>query len=66
VTKADFSIYGLRVSRVLERLTITRERPEAITVDNRPEIGGIILDRWAYRNNAKFDFIRPKKPVENA
>jgi putative transposase len=66
VIEADYSINGLRVSRVLECLTLTRGRPEAITVDNGPEFAGIILDRWAYKNNVKLDFIRPGKPIENA
>ncbi len=66
VIEVDFSLNGLRVSRVLEWLTLTRKRPEAITVDNGPEFAGIVLDRWAYKNNVKLDFIRPGKPVENA
>lgn len=66
VIEVDFSINGTRVKRVLEWLTLTRQRPEAITVDNGPEFAGIVLDQWAYKNNVKLDFIRPGKPVENA
>ena len=66
VIEIDFSLNGLRVSRVLEWLTLTRKRPEAITVDNGPEFAGIVLDQWAYKNSVKLDFIRPGKPVENA
>lgn len=47
-------------------LLLTRGKPEAITVDNGPEFAGIALDRWAYQNQVKLDFIRPGKPVENA
>jgi putative transposase len=47
-------------------LLLTRGKPEAITVDNGPEFAGIALDRWAYKNEVKLDFIRPGKPVENA
>lgn len=62
----DFSINGLRVTRALEWLLLTEGKPEAITVDNGPEFAGIMLDRWAYKNQVKLDFIRPGKPVENA
>ena len=62
----DFSINGVRVARELDWLLLTRGKPEAITVDNGPEFAGIVLDRWAYRNQVKLDFIRPGKPVENA
>lgn len=64
--EVDFSLNGIRVARVLEWLLIIRQRPEAITVDNGPEFAGIALDRWAYKNQIKLDFIRPGKPVENA
>lgn len=66
IIETDFSLNGLRVTRALEWLLITRGRPEAITVDNGPEFAGIILDRWAYNNQIKLDFIRPGKPVENS
>lgn len=66
VIEVDFSLPGLRVSRVLDWLTLTRGRPEAITQDNGPEFAGIVLDRWAYKNNVKLDFISPGKPTENA
>jgi putative transposase len=66
VITVDTSINGLRVSRVLEWLSITRGLPQAITVDNGPEFAGRELDRWAYVKNVKLDFIRPGKPVENA
>ena len=62
----DFSISGVRVARELDWLVLTRGKPEAITVDNGPEFAGIVLDRWAYKNQVKLDFIRPGKPVENA
>jgi len=64
--EVDFSLNGLRVTRVLDWAILTRKRPEAITVDNGPEFAGIVLDRWAYRHKIKLDFIRPGKPVENA
>ena len=65
VIEVDYSLPGLRVTRALEWLLITRQRPEAITVDNGPEFAGKTLDHWAYKNKVKLDFIRPGKPVEN-
>ena len=64
--EVDTSLTGLRVSRVLEWLSMTRGLPEFITVDNGPEFAGMALDRWAYTKNVKLDFIRPGKPTENA
>jgi putative transposase len=66
VIEVDTSINGLRVSRVLEWLQVTRGLPESITVDNGPEFAGMTLDRWAYTKNVKLSFIRPGKPTENA
>jgi putative transposase len=66
VIEVDTSITGLRVSRVLEWLSMTRGLPGSITVDNGPEFAGMALDRWAYTKNVKLAFIRPGKPVENA
>ena len=63
---ADFSISGIRVARELDWLLLTCSKPGAITVDNGPEFSGIALDRGAYKNQVKLDFIRPGKPVENA
>jgi len=62
----DFSINGQRVARELDGIVAFRGKPEAITVDNGPEFAGLVLDRWAYNNQVKLDFIRPGKPVENA
>ena len=42
VIEVDTSINGLRVSRVLEWLSMTRDLPESITVDNGPEFAGLI------------------------
>lgn len=66
VIEVDTSLNGLRVSRVLEWLSMTRALPASITVDNGPEFAGMVLDRWAYTKSVKLAFIRPGKPVENA
>ena len=64
--EVDTSINGNRVTRVLDWLILLRGRPEVITTDNGPEFAGITLDRWAYNNNVRLDFIKPGKPVQNA
>jgi len=65
-TEADTSINGERVTRVLDWLTLARGCPEVITTDNGPEFAGKTLDRWAYNNNVRLDFIQPGKPIQNA
>ena len=63
----DTSLPGLRVVRVLERIAAERGGlPEAIVLDNGPEIAGRALDAWAYAKGITLAFIRPGKPVENA
>lgn len=66
VIEADFSLTGLRVTRVLERLAVTRGLPEVIQVDNGPEFAGRALDAWAYARGVRLQFIEPGKPVRNA
>ncbi len=64
--EVDTSINGMRVGRVLDRLAMQRGLPGAITVDNGPEFAGTAMDKWAYNNKVKLDFITPGKPMENA
>ncbi len=65
--EVDTSLPGLRVVRVLERISAERGGlPEAIVLDNGPEFAGRALDAWAYSKGVSLAFIRPGKPVENA
>ena len=66
VIEVDTSLTGMRVVRVLERLSQTRKLPKAIVVDNGPELISKALDEWAYRNGVRLHFIEPGKPVQNA
>ncbi len=59
VLEADHSLTGKRVARVLDRIALTRELPEVITVDNGPEFISKSLDLWAFDNNVKLRFIHP-------
>lgn len=65
VLEVDHSLTGKRVSRVLERVALTRGLPEVITVDNGPEFISKALDAWAYANGVKLNFIQPGKPTQN-
>jgi putative transposase len=60
------SLTGGRVARVLEQLCAEHGRPEALVMDNGPELTSKALDTWAYRTGVALRFIRPGKPVENA
>jgi putative transposase len=64
--EVDTSIPGLRVARVLERISATRPLPKFIICDNGPEFTGSSFDAWAHRRGVRVHFIRPGKPVENA
>lgn len=64
--EVDTSIPGLRVARVLERISMTRPLPKFIVCDNGPEFTGSNFDAWAHRRGVRVHFIRPGKPVENA
>lgn len=64
--EADHSLTGQRVSRVLDRVALSRGLPEVITVDNGPEFISKALDLWAFENKVKLRFIQPGKPVQNA
>lgn len=66
VLETDHSLTGHRVTRVLERIALTRGLPELITVDNGPEFIGKALDLWAFERKVKLRFIQPGKPVQNA
>jgi putative transposase len=66
ILEVDHSLTGKRVTRVLERIALTRGLPEAITVDNGPEFISKALDLWAFENNVKLRFIQPGKPTQNA
>jgi putative transposase len=52
--------------QVLDRLKAERGVPEAIVLDNGPEMISLALDQWAYENGVKLHFIDPGKPTQNA
>ena len=64
--EVDVSLTGERVTRVLERLRLTRGLPATIQVDNGPEFTSGVLDQWAFDNQVRLQFIEPGKPIQNA
>ena len=66
VLEVDHSLTGQRVTRVLDRVSLTRGLPDVITVDNGPEFVSKAVDAWAYANGVKLHFIQPGKPTQNA
>lgn len=66
VLEVDHSLTGLRVTRVLDRIALTRGLPDVITVDNGPEFISKVMDAWAYEKRVKLHFIQPGKPTQNA
>jgi len=64
--EVDTSLSGHRLVRVLELLVAGERRPQALVMDNGPELTSKVLDAWAYRNGVELRFIQPGKPVQNA
>lgn len=62
----DFSLTGLKVIQVLERICEFEGTPDFITVDNGPEFICMALDKWANQKGIKLHFSRPGKPTDNA
>ena len=64
--EVDTSLPGVRVARVLDRLTAERcAIPDIIVLDNGPELTSRALDLWAYERGVRLHFIDPGKPQQN-
>lgn len=62
----DTSLPSRAVTRLLDEIIRTRQRPQRITLDNGPELTSTWFDQWADRNEIELDYIDPGKPVQNA
>ena len=62
----DFSLQGVRVVDMLERVAFERGYPDILVVDNGPEPTSRALDRWANDHGVHLHFIDPDKPTQNA
>ena len=60
------SMTSRHVIVALERVARRVGLPLTITCDNGSQFTSRLLDAWAYEHDARLDFIRPGKPVENA
>lgn len=60
------SIPSVRLVRVMEQLVEVYGLPEAIRMDNGPEMTAELFIDWAERNGVKLLFIQPGKPNQNA
>lgn len=66
VIEVDTSLSGVRVARVLERITQERgARPVDVVLDNGPELTSRALDQWAYERGVHLAFIDAGKPQQN-
>lgn len=66
VQHADFSISGLRLTRIFEDLKKMRSLPAQIVCDNGTEFTLKVFRQWAHENNIEIHFIDKGKPTQNA
>lgn len=60
------AIGGYVLTRILDRLAVTRGLPQAIRTDNGKEFCGRIMLNWAHARGVKLFLIQPGKPNQNA
>lgn len=60
------AIGGLAVTRILDRLAMTRGLPGIIRTDNGKEFCGRAMLTWAHQRGVELRFIEPGKPNQNA
>ncbi len=64
--EVERAISGLGVTRVLDRLALTRGLPQVIRTDNGKEFCGKAMVTWAYERGVQLRLIQPGKPNQNA
>lgn len=64
--EVDTSITGRRVSNVLNRIMLFRDRPDEILSDNGSEFTSICFVSWARNNGISQLFTEPGKPTQNS
>jgi putative transposase len=64
--EVDTHLDGHQVVEVLQRISLERDLPKTIRLDNGPEFISKVVDQWAYLNGVALDFSRPGKPTDNA
>jgi transposase InsO family protein len=66
VIAVDRAISGWGVTRVMDRLALTRGLPQRIRSDNGPEFWSKALVSWAHARGIQLRLIEPGKPNQNA
>ncbi len=64
--EADTSFSGERVTRVLDAVIDQRGRPQAIRMDNGPELTSRRFLSWCIDRKVTANYIQPGKPVQNS
>jgi transposase InsO family protein len=64
--EVERAISGLGVSRVLDRLALSRGLPKVIRTDNGKEFCGKAMVTWAHARGIQLRLIEPGKPNQNA
>ncbi len=64
--EVERAISGLGVTRVLDRLALTRGLPRVIRTDNGKEFCGKAMVAWAHARGVQLRLIQPGKPKQNA
>lgn len=64
--EAERAIGGHALTRILDRLTLTRGLPRAIRTDNGKEFCGRAMLAWAHARGVRLFLIQPGKPNQNA
>ncbi len=60
------SIPAARVVRVLEQLVLIYGRPQALRLDNGPELTAQVFTDWCQQQGLTLHYIQPGKPDQNA
>ena len=64
--EVERAISGIGVTRVLDRLALSRGLPQVIRTDNGKEFCGKAMVTWAYNRGVQLRLIQPGKPNQNA
>ena len=66
VIEVERAISGLGVTRVMDRLALSRGLPKVILSDNGKEFCGKAMVTWAHERGVQLRLIEPGKPNQNA
>jgi putative transposase len=64
--ETDLAFSGVRLSRVLDMLMVSRGKPETVMSDNGPEFQSRAMMKWITSNRVHWHYIQPGKPNQNA